>query len=55
MQLDGMSIGKRLIGKKQQAFGNLHFHRCVCVLTHVLLFETPWPAAHQVPLSMRLF
>ena len=24
----------------------------VCVLSHVWLFETPWTAAHQAPLSM---
>ena len=25
---------------------------CMCVLSHVRLFETPWTVAHQVPLSM---
>ena len=25
---------------------------CVCVLSHVQLFATPWTAAHQAPLSM---
>ena len=26
---------------------------CVCVLSHVWLFATPWTVAHQVPLSMK--
>ena len=26
---------------------------CVCVLSHVLLFATPWTVAHQAPLSIR--
>ena len=25
---------------------------CVCVLSHVQLFVTPWTVAHQAPLSM---
>ena len=25
---------------------------CVCVLSHVQLFRTPWAVARQVPLSM---
>ena len=25
---------------------------CVCMLSHVRLFVTPWTVAHQVPLSM---
>ena len=25
---------------------------CVCVLSHIQLFATPWTVAHQVPLSM---
>ena len=25
---------------------------CVCVLSHVGLFATPWTVAHQAPLSM---
>ena len=25
---------------------------CVCVLSHVWLYETPWTVAHQAPLSM---
>ena len=25
---------------------------CLCVLSHVQLFATPWTAAHQAPLSM---
>ena len=25
---------------------------CVCVLSHVQLFATPWTVAHQAPLSM---
>ena len=24
---------------------------CVCVLSHITHFETPWTAAHQAPLS----
>ena len=27
---------------------------CVCVLSLVWLFVTPWTVAHQAPLSMRL-
>ena len=27
---------------------------CVCVLSHVILFATPWTVTHQVPLSMEL-
>ena len=26
---------------------------CVCVLSHVWLFATPWTIAHQVPLSIK--
>ena len=25
---------------------------CLCVLSHVRLFVTPWTVAHQAPLSM---
>ena len=25
---------------------------CVCVLSHIQLFATPWTVAHQAPLSM---
>ena len=25
---------------------------CVCVLSHVCLFATPWTVTHQTPLSM---
>ena len=28
-------------------------YMCVCVLSHVWLFATPWTIAHQAPLSMR--
>ena len=28
---------------------------CVCVLSHVPLFATPWTIAHQPPLSMEFF
>ena len=27
-------------------------HECVCVLSHVRLFATPWTVAHKTPLSM---
>ena len=27
-------------------------HVCVCVLSHVQLFVTPWTVAHQAPLSV---
>ena len=32
--------------------GDEPLNRCVCVLSHVRLFATPWTIAHQVPLSM---
>ena len=25
---------------------------CVCVLSHAIVFATPWTVAHQAPLSM---
>ena len=28
---------------------------CVCVLSHIQLFVTPWTIAHQAPLSMEFF
>ena len=28
---------------------------CVCMLSHVWLFETPWTVAHQAPLFMEFF
>ena len=30
----------------------LSMRACVCMLSHVQLFATPWSVAHQVPLSM---
>ena len=36
-------------------FTFLHGHVCMCVLSCVQLFETPWTiVAHQVPLSMEV-
>ena len=29
-----------------------YFFSCVCVLSYVLFFVTPWAVAHQAPLSM---
>ena len=29
-------------------------HVCVCMLSHVCLFATPWTVAHQAPLCMGL-
>ena len=28
---------------------------CVCLVSHVRLFATPWTVAHQAPLSMGIF
>ena len=30
----------------------LRFHMCVCVLSHIQLFVTPWTVTHQASLSM---
>ena len=30
----------------------INFTVCVCVISHVQLFGTPWTVAHQAPLSM---
>ena len=30
-------------------------NRCCDVLSHILLFVTPWTVAHQAPLSMEVF
>ena len=34
------------------AFGGGTFESIASVLSHVQLFDTPWTAAHQAPLSM---
>ena len=33
---------------------NKDFNLCVCALSHVQLFVTPWTIAHQAPLSLGL-
>ena len=57
---------RRASGEKKQQVASrtlkescsLHLHTCVCVcacaVNLVKLFETPWTAAHQAPLSPRL-
>ena len=52
---DWISGGRQRCSVLEQvkAFTNLHLS--VCVLSHVLLFVTPWTIACQDPLSMEFF
>ena len=44
---------KNHIGKEHENNTYIYVRVCVCVVSHVWLFVTPWTAAHQVPLSMK--
>ena len=35
-----------------EAFLSWHVMSCVCMISHIWLFTTPWTVAHQAPLSV---
>ena len=41
-----------LVSRKKKLINSVDIFVCVCALSHVLLFVTPWTVAFRAPLSM---